>query len=634
MLDSLRSSATGIFAKILLAFLVLTFGIWGIGDMIRNPAGRLTIAKVGDATITSDEYIIAMRREAENLRRLMGDNFSPDVLKDPTLERHVLQQLINRSLLKQESEALGIVPGDADVVRRIRTNPGFQDEKGNFDKAQFEATLKSVGMSEKNYVETVRQDMASTLLVDTLTAVVPVTDIAAHTLFEARGEGRSVTLYSLKPAAMSSIPVPEDAQIKSYYDAHAHEFTAPEYRSASYVTIGSANVGKDVRVSEDELKTAYKERLDEFRRPEKRGVEQLLYSSKDTADKASALLKGGKSFEDVAKTTDAMNKNALTLGKVERGGVIESAADRVFSLKAGEFTEPVQSPFGWHIFKVVSIDPPSVASFEEAKPVLEKDMASRGADDALNKLANRFQDMLAGGSTLTEAAQELHLKVISVGPVDRTGKTPDGGKAVLPELDKFSDLLFKTDEKTDSQMATSKGGLYYLLHVDKITPEHVRTLDEVRELAATGWQSEERERLLSELAKQVGAVFAKPAERPGVLAKYNLQPAGKVVIHRTTHTAGGISLPTELVADAFARNPQGGTQAYATKNGDYLLATVDSVIPAPSPESDPKLTALLKDIHKGLEAVGQNEILEQHAHYLMQKYRVTINESALQTVLK
>ena len=45
MLDSLRRHATGWVAKILFGFLVLSFAIWGIGDIFRAQPVHLPIAE-------------------------------------------------------------------------------------------------------------------------------------------------------------------------------------------------------------------------------------------------------------------------------------------------------------------------------------------------------------------------------------------------------------------------------------------------------------------------------------------------------------------------------------------------------------------------------------------------------------
>ena len=635
MLNTFRNYGSSLAAKILLGLLVITFSAWGIGDMIRNPARKLTVATVGQDSITNDVFAGALRREGENLKQSVGEDFTPEMLKDPRIAHHVLLQLVNNSLLHQESEALGLLPSDADVVRKIRTRPEFQDEKGNFSKALFENILKNGNMTEKAYVEIVRQEMANNLLIDTLNLRAPVLDIEAKTLLAAREEGRTISIYTLKPSLITDVPLPSDAQIKEYYDSHGKEFTAPEYRTLSYVTIKSEDVSKDFHYSEDELKAIYKERQEEFKRTERRSVEQLLYTSEDNAKKASELLKAGKSFEDVGKETNILNKNSLALGKLEKSNMIENAADKVFSMQKGEVTDPIQSPFGWHIFRVVDVEQPSVASFEEVRPKIEKELAAHSGDKALNDLANKFQDALAGGSSLAEVARDNKLKVLSVGPIDAKGNTPENIKATdLPDLDRFLETSFKTEDKSESAMITSKGGIYYIVRVEKLTPERLRSLDEVKGLLATGWQKQERDKRLAELAVKIGDKFVSAADRNAIKEKYKLQPVKTATIKRSAHAAGDISLPSALVADVFAHKVAEGSKAYQTKSGDYLLAVVDSIIPAPLPENDPKMVDFLLGIRKTLESYRRSEILQEYAHFLSKKYIVTVHEPELQSVLR
>ncbi len=632
MLDQFRSLSGSLPAKILLGLLVLSFGVWGIGDMLRHPGRNVTVATVGGSAISGDEFARALHRETENVRRILGDNYSPEMLKTLHLPQQVLQKLVNRELLALESQSLGLVPSDAEVVRHIRANPAFQDDKGNFDKQRFEATLRNGNISEKTYVDQLRQDMASGLLLGTIDSAVPVPDAAVRTLYNARQEQRTVTIYALAPSLAANVPPPDNAQIAAYYDAHKSEFTAPEYRSLSYVTVTSADA-LATAISEDALKAAYKERGDEFRHPERRGVEQLLYASEDKAKAAELLLKNGKSIAEVAKTTDVLNKNALSLGKVERGNVLQNAADAVFSLHVGEHTPPIQSPFGWHIFHVSAIDEPSVAPFEEVRPQLEKDLKQRNADAGLNTLANKLEDALAGGATLAEAAKELGLKVSHIGPIDRQGAAPDGSKPTLPNLDKFLVAAFKAEDKTESPLMTAKGG-YYILRVDSVIPERLRALDEVRGLALTGWQKEERNKRLAQLAKDIAAKFSDPAARAAAIAKYNLKPATGGAIMRSSTALGDLALPPELAADVFTHKPQDSTNAYPLKDGSYAIAVVGNIVPAPSPDKDAKLTAALADIRRNLTESAQNEILEQYTRSLAEKYSVSVNDAALESVMK
>lgn len=632
MLNTFRKASNGILAKILLGLICLSFVVWGIDDMIRNPDRNRAIAHVGGTTINTDQYLRALHSETENIRRLMGDNYTPEAFRNLNVEGYVLENLINHRLLQLESVNLGLIPGDVDVVRRIRTNPSFQDSKGNFDKAIFESMLHNMNMNEKAYVDQLREDMGINILLDTLESGMPSVDLAAPILLHAREEGRQIALYALNDATIASVATPDAKDIQGYYTDHPHEFTAPELREFSFVTITADDVPKNPQGQEDALRAAYKERIDEFKHPERRTVDQLLYSSEAQAQKAYDLIKSGKSFTDTAAQLAPLNKGSLSMGKVEKQNIFDSAADAVFSLKTGEVSKPMQSPFGWHIFRVTAIEAPTVAPYEEVRAALEKELQQRNSDEALTKLANKVEDALAGGSSLSEAANEFKLKLVKMGPITADGRDAAGNKVTLPAFEKLVETIFKTEEKTESPVMTSKGGVYYIVRVESVSPEHLRPLEEVKAAVIKGWQHEARSRELAKLAEKAGQEFAGPGSKASLIGKYKLQSLGETFIKRSSHTAKDISLPPQLVADIFSRKPGEGTGAYLTGSGTYLLAVPQSIVPVAAPEKDPKLAAALVDIKRNLQNTKQNEIIEEYTRYLRGKYPVKINDDVMRAV--
>lgn len=632
MLDTFRSSAQGVTARMLLALVCLSFVVWGIDDVARSPERNRTLARVGDSAITADQYARALRGEIENIRRMMGDSYSPEAVRDMDVEAYVLQNLINHRLLKLESASLGLIPGDIDVIHRIRGNSAFHDNKGNFDKGIFEATLRNINTTEKAYVDQLREEMAVNILLDTLSSAIPASDYAAPTLLHAREEGRQVTLYALNESGIPAVTAPGDAEIRDYYDAHPQAFTAPELRQAAYVTITARDLPASPAADEQALRAAYDERIEEYRRPERRTLEQLLYSSEAQARKAADLIRSGRSFQETAAALVPLNKGATAMGKVERGSIFENAADRVFSLSRGDISEPVQSPFGWHVFHVIAIEPPSVAAFEEVRPVLQKEWQQRHDDEALTALANRVEDALAGGSSLAEAAKEFNLKLVALPPVTAAGLDAAGKKTTLPALDRFLETLFKTEEKTESPVMTSRGGTYYILRVESLTPERLRPLEEVKSEIVKAWQQQERARLLADRAAQMGKEFAGGGAARA--AKFRLQQVGRSIIRRSSHTAGDISLPPSLVQDIFSRSLHEGTAAHRAGDGTYLLAVADSIVPAGSPDRDPRLAASLAEVKRNLHSVKQNEIMEEYTAYLRGRYPVKIHDDVFRSVTR
>ncbi|MEI6730874.1 MAG: SurA N-terminal domain-containing protein, partial [Pseudomonadota bacterium] len=95
MLNKMRESASGIFAKILMGILVLSFVIWGIGDIFRSGSDSFNVATVGSLRISLPEYQKTLRNKKEALRRKLGKAYNGDLVTKLGIETIVLQEMIN-----------------------------------------------------------------------------------------------------------------------------------------------------------------------------------------------------------------------------------------------------------------------------------------------------------------------------------------------------------------------------------------------------------------------------------------------------------------------------------------------------------------------------------------------------------
>ncbi len=624
MIAKIRSFAKGIGTKIMLALLILTFAIWGVGDILSGAGGNVEVATVGGEGIPYQEYAIGVHQETERLRQMLGKQFTPDIAKNFGIEPRVLQGLVDRRLFVLESNALGLRVSDAEVARKIRTNPLFLDDKGNFSKAQFEAKLRAIGQSEKDFVRSIREDMAVALLIETIMPTVTPPPSAAEVLLAARDEQRKILLYNISAEQLKDLPTPSAEQLKEYYSSHSAQFSVPEYRTISFVRIAKEDAKKSSGISEKDIEIEYKQRLDEFKKPERRRLEQLLFGSEDAAKKAVAAMASGKTFEQEAREAKILNPDRISLGVMERANVLDAAADKVFALKLGGVTEPIKSQFGWHIFRVSEILPAATLGLAEVRDQIVKDLQAQSEDDALTGLTNKLEDLIAGGSTLSEAAKELALKIETLPPIDKKGLLASGEAArAVPKDEKFLETAFRTDEKTESQAVASKDG-YYILRVEKIEAEHSRPFDEVKVKLAAGWMENEKARKLAELSDKISGEFVNPAGREQAIKSYGLSAPATLIISRSKES--GQKLPAPMVMDIFAKNETEATKAFVQADGSYAIAVISDVIPASIGGKD---AAAFAGVGKQYSKDVQNEISEQYLRYLAKKYPVTINLEAL-----
>ena len=93
MMESMRNAAKSWVAKLLIGLLAVSFGVWGIADVFRNGGGT-TLAHVGSAEISGQEFSQAFNQYLQNLTRQTGQGSTPEEARKLGVDRAVLNDLI------------------------------------------------------------------------------------------------------------------------------------------------------------------------------------------------------------------------------------------------------------------------------------------------------------------------------------------------------------------------------------------------------------------------------------------------------------------------------------------------------------------------------------------------------------
>lgn len=627
MFDNLRSSGHSIFTRILLMFIVLSFCLWGIGDIFRHGLGTGEVAKVGKLVVSQQEYQRALHNRQEDFRARLGKAYSAELAKKLGVERIALESVVNRLLLEQEAAAQGIVVGEDSIVDAVARSPEFHDANGQFSKEIYLEVLRANRRTEKDYIQSMQRQLATRLLMGTIASDVAVPENLVKALYRARQEKRNAGLLVLAPVAKPE-GTPAEKDVKAYYDAHLSQYKVPEYRAVSYVELTPETVQKEA-VSDAQVQKAYEERVEEFRMPERRTIDQLVFEKKEDAGKAEAAIAAGKTLEELAKTMPVLNKDKLRLGDMTRDS-IPVAADEVFALKQGGVSKPEQSPFGWHIMRVSAILPAGVRPLEEVRDRLVKDLQLSAAQDVMAKLASTFEDAMGGGASLEDAAQKAGQKIHAIPSLARDGADEAGHRVALPVYSNFKDVAFSLAEKDHSRMMQGENGGYFMVRVDSIKPEHARPLDEVRTLVVDAVRKEQADSELRAKADQIAKDLKAGKKLEEAVAGKQVQPvwepSGALLATTEKVEEGklkGRTLPQALVQALFTLQPQGTTDAFALPEGGYVIGQLQHIERVTSTPDEAALKPLREELERNLTQSLQGDYL----HYLRTKYPVTVERS-------
>lgn len=105
-------------------------------------------------------------------------------------------------------------------------------------------------------------------------------------------------------------------------------------------------------------------------RPARAHVRQMLLDSRDEAEAALHRLDEGADFVELSRQVSrAPNADGGgDLGLLTQGGLSENLDEVIFALGAGEISEPVPGPSGFHIFQVLEVYPGGPPPREEVEP--------------------------------------------------------------------------------------------------------------------------------------------------------------------------------------------------------------------------------------------------------------------------
>ena len=324
----------------------------------------------------------------------------------------------------------------------------------------------------------------------------------------------------------------------------------------------------------------------------------------------------------VAKEEAGLNEEDLNLGFLTREELLPELAEVTFNLAAGDVSEPLNSPLGWHLIKVVEIQPAQKKSLEEVREQLMTELAADQAVDVLFELTNRLEDTLGRGATLEEAASVLDLKLVQYASLDKNGL--DAGGAQLKELPEgFLDTVFSIDEGTESRLTETGSDGYFVARVDEITPSATRPLESVRERVAVAWAQAKR----AEATKKQADEFVDQLERGAELQQIAAENELNVVSTSAFDRSGDVidqEIPKTMIDVSFKTLL--GKPFVIRDQSAWLVGRVEDVISA-SPDSTP---ANLSDLSQGLEDMVSNDLLIQLTSALRKRYPVEVNQRAIE----
>ncbi len=635
MIEKFRSHKDSIVIKIFLGILMLSFGVWGVGDFIGAGGLDPSIAlKIGKTEIRSDEFQRRYTAEIERFKQSMGPSATNEESFRRAIAQALIQDMTRTATINAAGRAMDVVIPQDTLFTLIRDEKSFADPAtGQFSQMQFAQVLAQNNLTERGFVEMFEQDLRSQRMIRPIAANAGAPKSLADAIFAYRGESRVAETLLVTAATLPLAKTPGDEDIKKVYDANIASFTAPEYRKVSTVLLTAKNMVKEDELTDAELKAYYDQNSARYKTAARRHVVQAAFESEEKAAAAKAAATPGESLAALAERLKA--GDLVDMGDLTQDSPLAKTIAVVFVLPANEISPPVQTDLGWHLFEVTAITPEEVKSFDEVKDQVRTAVAADKGTTAMYDASVRLEDQVSAGASMEEAAKTVGGTLYTF-DMDRDGNTPFGAPiSNIPDRQAFIRTAFSLQTGADSglkETATRDG--YYVLKVEGITPPKPKPLAEVKAQATVMWEKQEREAAAKQIAD------AAVAKISASTALNTLEAADKRLSYSVLGpvTRFGESPPLGAPIDMRRVSPELLAPLFNAKVGDVVTAAVaDGVVVARLKEIVPAQAAKPESGYAQLAdsfktAIG-NDLMEEMSRAFAKRYPLEVNNTVVDDLI-
>lgn len=588
-----------LFQFILLLLILPSFAFVGMQGYTSMMGGaNAGVASVDGRKITQAEWDNAQREQAQRIR---GQNPTVDakLLDTPEVKHQALEGLVTERTLQAAANHQHFTPSPELVKARFWNDPQFAFLR-NPDGTVNKGLLAAQGLTPSGFLERLRQDYAMRQVTAPVEASGAIGTSGPKLAFDALLQQREVQLQRFDIKDFAAKINPTDAEIDAFYKdaANAAKFQLPETAQIQYVVLDVEALKKDVKFSEDDLLSYYKENASRYGVPEERRASHILIKAERSAPaeerakakaKAEELLaqvrKNPASFAELAKKNSQDEGSAPNGGDLDfftRGAMVKEFDAAVYAMKPGEISNVVETDFGYHIIQLTGTRGGDKKPFEAVRAEVENEVRKQLAQRRYAEVAEQFGNLAYEQSdSLQPLADKLKLQ-IQTATVQRQ---PQPGALGPLASTKLLDAVFGADalrNKRNTEAVETGPSQLVSAHVTQYNPARVPPLadvkDKVRELLV--------KKLAGEQARKAGearlaALKANAADTAGLAAAVSVSRAKPQGLTRA-------QLEAVLGADASKLPAAVGVTA---DDGGYIVVRINQLQPRDAAVIDDKRAA-------------------------------------------
>jgi peptidyl-prolyl cis-trans isomerase D len=443
--------------------------------------------------------------------RMLQQQKLPDMVL-PYLMPRAAQALIQREVLLQEANRLGLQVGDVDLRRAMQTGPFAQalfpngqfigeDHYADFVSNYFHTSIQDFESQVKKEIEINRMEAM-------VTGGITVSDQDVRDAYRQQGTKIKFDYAVINSEDLRKQITPTDAELQTFFKQNAARYKdgVPEARKVAYIALNQTQVpGSAPPVTNQQVEQYYQQHQKDYQVPDEVKVRHILIKVAPNADpkidaaakqKAGDLLKqikGGADFAQLAKANSddpGSKEQGGELGMIQRGVTVPAFETAAFGLQPGQFSDVIKTQFGYHILQVEEKHTAHLKPLEEVKAQI---VATLTRQQEAEQQASYAQQLAteAAKTGLPKTAEAHHLQVVTTDYVE-----PNAVLNGLPDGSKLLTQAFSAKPGSPPQVASTGDG-FAIFQVEDIKAAHAPVFEQYKSHLLDDFREQQLPQLLA-----------------------------------------------------------------------------------------------------------------------------------------
>ncbi len=401
------------------------------------------IATAAGTDITVEDYQQALLAERQRQSQF-GQQVTLEQLIQSGAARNVLQNLIDRELLRAAADSTGYTFDRKLLADRLKKDPYFQNEDGSFNAERWnELVDNGVNGGWEQQYNRIASDLRYSLYVQSVLASARVIEPEVRDQFK-EGYELQNTRITVKQAAIEPKITPTDEEIRARYDEDPSLYEKPEERTIEFVSWS-------------------------LQPPMPAEAATIVKRARD-----------GEPFETlVEEFSQGPFKDAGgDLGWITRTLTTPQHQLVLFDMEVGGVSDPISGPGGYYIFKLEEKRESEVTGALDvrARQIMLAPTLDEATSNAINAEAEAVADKVAAGATFSDL--DIELDPLMAGPISIETRTAEN----IPDEDYFAVRGAVLPLAAGEYTGVVKGAnTLYVARVADLKPAEPRPFEEVRD---------------------------------------------------------------------------------------------------------------------------------------------------------